>query len=119
MKRTPLRRVSKKREALNRKRRAFVDEQLSKRTECEAGMLIGKLLGYSMRWPGCGFYSTTMHEPLTRARAPGAETILDEDNSVAICDGVNGGCHRWVHDNPAQAEKIGLLRSSRGLTAGA
>lgn len=58
----------------------------------------------------CSNYATELHEPLTRARAPGAETILDPENSIAVCP----GCHRWIHDHPAEATRLGLLRNSRG-----
>ena len=34
--------------------------------------------------------------------------ILDAANSVAICR----MCHRWVHDNVAEAKKIGLIKSA-------
>lgn len=118
MKRTPLRRVSKKRAALNKLRSAFVREQLKKRPHCEVREMIS-----ASRFPGsvplsvidnisrhCTGVATELHEPLTRARAPGAETILDPANSIAICP----GCHRWVHDHPAAATSLGLLRSSGG-----
>jgi hypothetical protein len=135
-----LRRVSKKRAALNAKRREFVREQLEKRPWCEAGRRIGLQLemakqmtesafrdvdyDHSMElvnppppikkvqlWTQCGRSATELHEPMTRARDPRAETILDPDNSVAICR----PCHDWIHAHPAEAEKLGLLKSSRGL----
>lgn len=111
--------MSEKRKAVQVQRSAFVVEQLSRRRICEAGVIIGNATGDArpfavasgeVRWRGCLYASQDMHEPLTRARAPGPETILDEKNSVAICR----GCHEWVHAHPAEAERIGLLRSSRG-----
>ncbi len=115
-KRKPLRRMSIKRKAIVEQRKDFVAEQLAKREWCEAGPIIGRHTGHVFtskagRWRGCRFRSTELHEPLTRARAPGAETILDVENSVAICP----ICHAWIHANPADAEHLGLLRSSRGL----
>ncbi len=93
-----MRRVSIKRAATAQKRRAFVAEQLALRPRCEVQV------------PGCFGRSTELHEPLTRARAPGEETILDVSNSVAICR----ACHTWVHSHPAEATKRGLLRSDHG-----
>lgn len=109
MKRTPLKRVSKKRAALNRLRSTFVHEQLQKYPDCETYHFFTQQNW--LRHPLsklCSGVSTELHEPLTRARAPGAETILDVGNSVAICR----WCHRWVHDNPAAATEVGLLKSS-------
>ena len=115
----PLKNKSDKREELDPKRRDFVKEQLTKRPWCEAGPIIGALiLIREGGWPhtkllaaaraGCDSNSSQMHEPLTRARAPGPETILDEDNSVALCT----PCHRWVHANPELAMAINLLKAS-------
>ena len=104
MKRTPLKRktplkrtgslapVSKKRAKTNRQRAKFVQEELSNRAYCEA-----KIPQVCTRW------STEIHEPYPRSLGG---SILDRANSVAICR----MCHRWVHDNVAEAEKIGLLK---------
>ena len=106
MKRTPLKRktplkrtgslapVSKKRAKTNRQRRAFVKEELENRRFCEA-----KIAGCCMR------YSTEIHEPIPRSLGG---SILDRANSVAICR----PCHRWVHDNVGEAQKLGLLKSN-------
>ncbi len=117
-KRKRMKTVSEKRKAVNAQRRTFVEEQLAKREKCEAGPSIFSLLmreksvsGIESERFGCTLKSTDMHEPLTRARAPGAETIIDEGNSVALCR----WCHDWIHRNPSTSERIGLLRSSRGL----
>ena len=106
MKRTPLKRktplkrsgslspVSKKRQKLNVKRRAFVKEELDKRQFCEAAI------------PDiCTKYSTEIHEPILRSLGG---SILDISNSVAICR----MCHRWVHDNVGEAKKLGLIKSA-------
>jgi hypothetical protein len=111
---TPLRRVSNKREAIIRSRRKFVREQLIKRPWCEAGQIIGSatgqwaMIGGIRIWSYCKRVSTELHEPLTRARMPGPDTILDETNSVSLCR----RCHFWIHENPKCAESIGLLRHS-------
>lgn len=93
-----MRRVSAKRAATNVKRSAFVREQLSARPFCE------------VRRAGCYHHASELHEPLTRARAPGEETILDPANSVAVCR----VCHTWIHSHPAEATALGLLRSAKG-----
>ena len=105
MKRTPLKRktplkrtgslapVSKKRAKTNRQRAKFVKEELDKRRWCEAHI------------PNvCTRYATEIHEPILRSAGG---SILDVTNSVAICL----MCHRWVHDNVAEAKKIGLIKS--------
>lgn len=108
---TPLRRKSKKRVALDKERSEFVRVQLAKRPWCEAGLKIGRhLYGGRTRYTECSLRSTELHEPLTRARAPGRDTILDIENSVSICR----GCHSWVHEHPKDATKIDLLVSSWG-----
>lgn len=98
MKRTPLNRVSKKRQATNAKRREFVREQIAKRPHCEV-----RMFGL------CTTYATALHEPLTRARAPGEDTILDAENSVAVC----WHCHNWIHTHVAEATQARWLKPSR------
>ena len=107
--RTRLRPRSRRREKIDAERREFVRSELSKRIYCEAGGLIGAELGQLGRWSSCFRMSSELHEPLTRARAPGAETILDPDNSVAVCR----ACHQWIHEHPAKSTELGLLRRSR------
>lgn len=87
--RTRLRPVSEKRKAINKARGDFVREQLTRRPYCEVARLFDEALGRMganqprevILWAGqlargCMGGSTELHEPLTRARAPGAETIL-------------------------------------------
>lgn len=118
---TRLRPRSKKREKLQKERAEFVAAQLKKRIYCEAGVKIGQFKAEQQRFTfanpnasvwrriaGCWTMATELHEPMTRARAPGPETILDEENSVAICR----SCHTWVHDNVAAATELGLLLPS-------
>jgi hypothetical protein len=121
-----MRRVSEKREEEMKQRRAFVEEQLGRRQFCEAvaraeeairamkldaagAVRVGDNL-MALR-KQCSGYATELHEPLTRARAPGIETITDVKNSVAICP----GCHRWTHDHPAFATEFNLLVSAYPL----
>lgn len=119
MRRSPLRPRSEKNAALRERRRAFVEEQFSRRSVCEA-------LARALRWriagnaehaafiaglsKGCTRVATEPHEPLTRARAPGPDTILDADNLVCCCH----HCHRHIHAHPRVAEQLDLLRSGRG-----
>ena len=100
MKRTPLRRISKKRAKVQRQRARMVSEELAKRELCEAGSII-YLHGKQAR---CAGLAVELHEPLTRARGG---SILDPDNTVAICR----NCHRWIHDHPEAATELGLLKS--------
>ena len=100
--RTPLRRVSLKRQRVNRERRELVRSELTKRPRCEAGHLTPAL---------CSGYATDIHEPLTRARGG---SILDPANTVAICR----VCHDWIHTHPVAATELGLLSSNRPNTTG-
>jgi len=89
MKRTPLRRVSKKRQSLMRQRRTFVQSLLEEQPPC----VVCK-----------DRFAVDVHEPLTRARGG---SIVDPDNAVVVCR----GCHDWIHDHPEEATLKGLLRS--------
>jgi len=105
--RTPLRRVSLKRQRLMQQRRMFVTDQLARRPDCEAGPLIRTgneaVAGYGASTP-CRRRAVDIHEPLTRARGG---SILDPANTVAVCR----GCHDWIHTHPESATRLGLLRS--------
>ena len=119
--RTPLRRVSLKRQRLMQQRRMFVAGQLALRPDCEAGPLIGiyRVDRYGVQrgqrlirqaYP-CSGRSVDIHEPLTRARGG---SILDPANTVAVCR----GCHDWIHAHPESATRLGLLASNRPETTG-
>jgi hypothetical protein len=97
---------SSKRTALAPKRAAFVQQKLKENPWCQA-YEVSKSAVFK-----CGRPSTEVHEPLTRSRAPGEDTILDPNNALALCT----LCHGIIHREPALAESLGLLRSSRGLT---
>lgn len=101
--RTRLRPVSKKREALNRARRDFVAGFLAAHPRCQAG---GLILPVDHRHR-CGVHSVDVHEVLTRARGG---SVLDPGNCRAICR----ACHDWIHENPASATDLGLLTSRHG-----
>jgi hypothetical protein len=105
MKRTRIKPTSERRAKLAPKRAAFVADQLAQRPQCEAGPIISEadqLIRESHGW--CTGQAVTIHEPLLRSRGG---SIVDVDNSVAICD----PCHRWVHDHPEFARELGLMRS--------
>ena len=100
MKRTPLRRVSKKRAKVQRQRSAMVGRELDRRPTCE----VGNMLYLWENGPYCLARASELHEPLTRARGG---SILDPHNTIAVCR----NCHRWIHDNPQSAPQLGLLKS--------
>lgn len=115
-KRKPLRKVSKKRAKVNRKRRDFVKEVLAEFPWCQAfekarttgdGVVSWNFVHSVLR---CDAPSTQVHEPRTRGRFPGSDTILDKANAVAVC----ANCHRQIHDNVALSEACGLLVKSHG-----
>jgi len=87
VKRTPLRRVSPKRAALNVKRRALVADLLLARPWCERCQTNR---------------STDVHEP--HSRAQGGD-ILDRDNLRAVCR----KCHSEIHAHPAESYATGWL----------
>lgn len=97
---TRIRPVSKKREALNRARRDFVAGFLAAHPRCQAGPLVMPV-DHRHR---CDLWSCDVHEVVTRARGG---SILDADNCRAICR----ACHDWIHSHPADATTVGLLAS--------
>ncbi len=115
---TPLRSVSKKRQKLNRQRAQMVKTELEDRPDCEAGPVISEFLKsyYSEnaafwfdRKTPCYGRASELHEPLRRSQGG---SIVDPDNTVAICR----RCHDWVHANPDDALRCGLLESGHGAT---
>ena len=99
--RTQINQVSKKRAALNRKRRTFVHEQLRLRPLCEAGPKIMRA-GHQ---PNCQKVSMEIHEPVLRSAGG---SITSVKNSIAICR----LCHTWVHDNVGTALELGLIKKA-------
>lgn len=92
MKRSPIRRVSRKRAAENRQRRQVIAAAFPERPPC--------------RVPDCARWADDAHETLTRARGG---SITDIDNIVPLC--------RPHHDEitftePSWAYDLGLLKHS-------
>lgn len=118
MKRSPLRRRSKKMRAVyegdgvREGRRAFVERILRERPECEAGERIGTMPATFVSdiddldgvWLGCARLSVDVHEIL--ARSAGG-SILDEKNVLAVCR----RCHDWIGNHPREAIGLGLRLS--------
>ena len=106
--------MSKKRQRVQAQRREFVRNELEYRQWCEAGPHITRhlraQLTESMKRSVkgktiCDGRAVDIHEPLTRARGG---SILETENSMAVCR----SCHTWIHDNPENATKLGLLKRS-------
>lgn len=93
--RTPVRQVSAKRAAENRKRRAMIDALYPERPRCAR--------------PGCTALADDIHEPLTRGRGG---SITDPENAVPLCR----ACHDEITFRPESelgwAYEAGLLRHS-------
>jgi hypothetical protein len=114
---TPLRPVSKKRQRVQAQRRELVRNELEYRQWCEAGSHITRHLLSCLTQTQkrsiktdpqklvCDGRAVDIHEPLTRARGG---SILDPKNTMAVCR----SCHTWIHDNPENATKLGLLKRS-------
>ncbi len=118
---TPLRPVSKKRQRVQAQRRELVRNELEYRQWCEAGSHITRYLLAQLTETQKRIFETSIktnrdtarlvcdgravdiHEPLTRARGG---SILDPQNTMAVCR----SCHTWIHDNPENATKLGLLK---------
>lgn len=93
MKASPIRTVSSKRAALNRKRAVFVRQVLASVPFCEA------------RLEHCTGRSTDVHEILTRARGG---SIIDRENVAALCR----RCHDFITVNPGWSQAHGWMLSS-------
>ena len=112
--RTPLRSMSKKRQAVAGQRRRMVREQLEARPRCEAGEPIymhyvnsfgTEFARERRRTDRCQGRATDIHEPLMRSRGG---SIVDPANTVAVCR----RCHDWIHANPDVSVSLGLLKNS-------
>jgi 5-methylcytosine-specific restriction endonuclease McrA len=107
LKRSPLRRTkpslrrskrlkprSDKTARLYREQRVpFVTKMLAERPVCQI-----KVEGV------CTGASVDLHEPKMRSRGG---SIVDPENAVATCR----PCHSWLHAHPAEATKLGWLKS--------
>jgi hypothetical protein len=89
--RTALRPVSAKRRRQAPARRRCC-EQVRARKYCEALL------------ENCTFLGQHVHEVVSRARGG---SITDASNCLYVC----ASCHRAIHDNPAEATRLGLLKS--------
>jgi hypothetical protein len=85
LKRTPLRRVSKKRAKQNKEYSRLRQEFLTTRPICDA----------------CGGKATEIHHKRGRLQA----RLLDQDYFAPLCQ----PCHQKVHLNPKWAYSIGLM----------
>lgn len=129
MKRSPLKRRSKKMQAKydddgDDGRIALVKRLLKERPVCEAGARIGGVVAiddtkpvrgtgsYGNGWRGwrllvwkkCTRRARDVHEVL--ARSAGGD-ILDEKNCLCVCR----NCRDWIGNNPAAATRAGLRKS--------
>jgi len=96
VKRTPLRKVSSRKSKelrLEKLTREIVLERSN--YKCEACLVRGLPQQAA----------TDKHERIMRSMG-GNPT--DPENCLAVCN----GCHRWLHDNPTDATKLGLLKSN-------
>jgi len=93
-----MRRKSSKATRLQRARATTRDLVLARDQGCRGAALVPHV--------AC-FGGLDVHELLTRARGG---SITDPDNCVALCR----GHHNWVHDHPADATAVGLLRKAGG-----
>lgn len=92
--------ISRKRRRLLDERRRVIEEQAAYRKTCEAGARINQADGRHR----CYRVPQDVHEPLMRSRGG---SIVDPSNMLFICR----ACHDWIHNNPALASDLDLLRS--------
>lgn len=85
LRRTPLRRVSKKRAKQNREYSRLREEFLRSKPICDV----------------CGARATEIHHKKGRFR----DRLLDQDYFAPLCQ----TCHRKVHLNPKWAYSVGLM----------
>lgn len=91
-----VRRVSPKRSRLGKARTAC-NKMVALRSNGWCELKIGGI---------CQGRGVHVHEILSRARGG---SITDPDNCRHACD----ACHRWVHEHPTQAGKLGYLKSRK------
>lgn len=99
MKRSPLRRRSKKTADLYRKKRIpLIKEMIEANTPCELGPIIMK----ETHWMGCAGRASTYHEK--RKRSAGG-SIINRENIMASCH----NCNMYVEQFPEVSHHIGLV----------
>ena len=96
MKRTPINRVSKRRQRANTIRKRVLEDKFGPREGWKCA-LAGQYLA-------C-FGNLNGHELLKRSRGG---SITDPDNIEILCDGHNV----WVEDHPTLAHEIGMAKHS-------
>lgn len=57
----------------------------------------------------CGVYEEHIHTHHIAPRSQRPDLRHDVSNGVCLC----GSCHQWVHHNPIEAEKLGLLSGAK------
>lgn len=104
MKRSPLRRISKKRSALLPARRALVDRIHARDVICQLPRywLRAGLLTVDYRDPGQCSRRLDVHEIIPRSAW--RDGWLVDTNCVLIC----GNHHHWIDNHPDEAHTIGL-----------
>lgn len=91
-----MRRVSKKRAAIQRDRQATVQAVLARDRGCRAALLVPDVKCWG---------PLDVHEILTRARGG---SIIDEENCIVVCR----RHHDWIGQWPARAAELGLTKHS-------
>lgn len=118
---TPMRKVSRRRQRTAPRRRRFVQEILASRPVCEAVerarsghvCIVGGRMGARQRAAdavqqlvsGCDGRAVDVHE--LKRRSQGGD-ILDVDNVLAVCR----SCHEWIGAHPYLATALGLSKPS-------
>lgn len=96
--------ASARRQRQLRERRAAIKAKYGEQdvVMCEVGQAVNG---------ECQGVAVDVHEPHTRARGG---SISDPENMVAVCR----SCHDWIHGNPFEATKLGLLSHGAGSGEG-
>ena len=100
MKRGPLRPVSARRLADNRRRRTNLETVYGHRPACHACLPLA-LVGVDRDRTGCNGWAQDAHELVSRGRGG---SIVDPENVRPV----SRACHRWITEHPGDAEAAGL-----------
>jgi hypothetical protein len=92
MKRTPLRKVSRKQASLLRKYSKAKDEFLLANPICHTKQ---------GRPKGCWLRSNQVHHVAGRG-----QNLLRSETWMAVCS----NCHAWIHSHPKEARQLGYLK---------
>jgi 5-methylcytosine-specific restriction endonuclease McrA len=96
MKRTPLRRVSKKRAKENRQYSVLSDEYLLENPLCEAGIVL-MVNGIESNCKRC---ASEIHHKAKRGK-----NLNNVETWIPVCR----PCHNWIENNKRIARELGLL----------